>query len=43
MSQAILEGIRVISLCSGIAGSAAGLQLCEAGAEVVMEIGRAHV
>lgn len=36
MSQAILEGIRVISLCSGIAGSAAGLQLCEAGAEVVM-------
>ncbi|WP_454863133.1 CoA transferase [Pseudomonas hormoni] len=36
MNQAILEGIRVISLCSGIAGSAAGLQLCEAGAEVVM-------
>jgi crotonobetainyl-CoA:carnitine CoA-transferase CaiB-like acyl-CoA transferase len=36
MSQAILEGIRVISLCSGIAGSAAGLQLSEAGAEVVM-------
>ena len=36
MSQAILHGIRVISLCSGIAGSAAGLQLCEAGAEVVM-------
>jgi crotonobetainyl-CoA:carnitine CoA-transferase CaiB-like acyl-CoA transferase len=36
MSQAILEGIRVISLCSGIAGSAAGLQLREAGAEVVM-------
>ncbi len=36
MSQAILEGIRVISLCSGIAGSAAGLHLCEAGAEVVM-------
>lgn len=36
MSQAILEGIRVISLCSGIAGSAAGMHLCEAGAEVVM-------
>lgn len=36
MSQAILQGIRVISLCSGIAGSAAGLQLCEAGAEVLM-------
>lgn len=36
MSQAILESIRVISLCSGIAGSAAGLQLSEAGAEVVM-------
>lgn len=36
MSQAILEGIRVISLCSGIAGSAAGLQLGAAGAEVVM-------
>ncbi|KAB0496554.1 CoA transferase [Pseudomonas vancouverensis] len=36
MSQAILEGTRVISLCSGIAGSAAGLQLGEAGAEVVM-------
>ncbi len=36
MSQAILHGIRVISLCSGIAGSAAGLQLREAGAEVVM-------
>jgi crotonobetainyl-CoA:carnitine CoA-transferase CaiB-like acyl-CoA transferase len=36
MSQAILDGIRVISLCSGIAGAAAGLQLCEAGAEVVM-------
>jgi len=36
MSQVILEGIRVISLCSGIAGSAAGLQLREAGAEVLM-------
>lgn len=36
MSQAILEGIRVISLCSGMAGSAAGLHLYEAGAEVVM-------
>ncbi|WP_210711921.1 CoA transferase [Pseudomonas sp. MWU349] len=36
MSQAILEGIHVISLCSGIAGSAAGLQLCEAGADVLM-------
>lgn len=36
MSQAILENIRVVSLCSGIAGSAAGLQLSEAGAEVVM-------
>jgi crotonobetainyl-CoA:carnitine CoA-transferase CaiB-like acyl-CoA transferase len=36
MSQAILEGIRVISLCSGIAGSAAGLQLREAGADVLM-------
>ena len=36
MNQAILEGIRVISLCSGIAGSAAGLQLREAGAEVLM-------
>lgn len=36
MSQTILEGIRVISLSSGIAGSAAGLQLREAGAEVVM-------
>ncbi|WP_249674763.1 CoA transferase [Pseudomonas abieticivorans] len=36
MAPAILDGIRVISLCTGIAGSAAGLQLCEAGAEVVM-------
>lgn len=36
MSQAVLQGIRVISLCSGIAGSAAGLQLSEAGAQVIM-------
>ncbi|MBA1204315.1 CoA transferase [Pseudomonas capeferrum] len=36
MSRSILEGIRVISLCSGIAGSAAGLHLGQAGAEVIM-------
>lgn len=36
MSHAVLQGIRVISLCSGIAGSAAGLQLSEAGAQVIM-------
>ncbi|WP_313053501.1 CoA transferase [Pseudomonas lopnurensis] len=36
MSEAILSGVRVISLCTDIAGSAAGLQLAEAGAEVIM-------
>lgn len=35
MNEGILCAIRVIDLCSGIAGSAAGLQLSEAGAEVV--------
>jgi crotonobetainyl-CoA:carnitine CoA-transferase CaiB-like acyl-CoA transferase len=35
MSDGILHAIRVIDVCSGIAGSAAGLQLSEAGAEVV--------
>lgn len=35
MREGILCAIRVIDLCSGIAGSAAGLQLSEAGAEVI--------
>ncbi len=35
MNDGILHSIRVIDVCSGIAGSAAALQLSEAGAEVV--------
>jgi crotonobetainyl-CoA:carnitine CoA-transferase CaiB-like acyl-CoA transferase len=35
MNDGILRGIRVIDVCSGIAGSAAALQLSEAGAEVL--------
>lgn len=35
MDVPILQGIRVIELASGIAGPAAGLQLSEAGAEVI--------
>lgn len=35
MDTGVLHGIRVIEFCSGIAGSAAGLQLSEAGAEVI--------
>jgi crotonobetainyl-CoA:carnitine CoA-transferase CaiB-like acyl-CoA transferase len=35
MNDGILYAIRVIDVCSGIAGSAAALQLSEAGAEVV--------
>lgn len=40
MTEVILSGLRVIECCTGIAGSAAGLQLCEAGAEVTrLEVG----
>ena len=35
MDKGVLQGIRVIECCTGIAGSAAGLQLSEAGAEVI--------
>jgi crotonobetainyl-CoA:carnitine CoA-transferase CaiB-like acyl-CoA transferase len=35
MNEGILRALRVIDLCSGIAGSAAALQLSEAGAEVL--------
>lgn len=36
MSDSTLHGLRVVNLGSGIASSAAGLQLCEAGAEVIL-------
>lgn len=35
MNNGVLDSLRVIEFCSGIAGSAAGLQLSEAGAEVI--------
>lgn len=35
MTPGILSGIRVVELCQGAAGSLAGLQLSEAGAEVI--------
>lgn len=35
MSEGILAGLRVLDLASGLAGSAAALQLSEAGAEVI--------
>ncbi|WP_110950334.1 CoA transferase [Pseudomonas bohemica] len=35
MKNGVLDSLRVIEFCEGIAGSAAGLQLSEAGAEVV--------
>lgn len=35
MSDGVLNSIRVVEFCSGIAGSAAALQLSEAGAEVI--------
>ncbi|SFQ89499.1 formyl-CoA transferase [Halopseudomonas formosensis] len=36
MNESTLHGLRVVSLGSGIASAAAGLQLCEAGAEVIL-------
>ncbi|WP_226944613.1 CoA transferase [Pseudomonas sp. FME51] len=36
MSESTLHGLRVVSLGSSIASAAAGLQLCEAGAEVIL-------
>jgi crotonobetainyl-CoA:carnitine CoA-transferase CaiB-like acyl-CoA transferase len=35
MKNGVLDSLRVIEFCEGIAGSAAGLQLSEAGAEVI--------
>jgi crotonobetainyl-CoA:carnitine CoA-transferase CaiB-like acyl-CoA transferase len=35
MSEGVLDSVQVIELCGGMAGAAAGLQLSEAGAEVI--------